>query len=158
MTVSYQIDADKPTQDTLLEALRRYCQCGYNSAGALVAPCPGHKALVAGDRWIIRLLFERHEAARLVAEEWCQSEPVRAAEPEPAPPTPTPTTGLCSCGHWDSLHYGWSDRQAGCFAPVIAPGQLLCRCSVFTAQNTPAGDGLVRVRYGNGWAFMRRET
>ncbi len=153
MTVWYGVAADKPTCDALLNAISRFCSCGRNNAGAVVAPCPSHAALAerAAPRkatWIERLLCERQRAAELVAEEWCQSDPVQTVEPQRTTPTPP---DQCTCGHWDSLHYGPFDRHSGCFAPW-------CRCSGFTtrSQSQPAGDDLVRVRYGNGFAWFRK--
>ena len=43
-----------------------------------------------------------------------------------------PMSGMCVCGHWDSLHHHGVGRQLpGCLAPASGPGQLRCRCGGF---------------------------
>jgi hypothetical protein len=53
----------------LLHALRAHCECHVDE-GRTVAPCAGHTMLARDQRAIDGLLFMRHMAAHLLAQEF----------------------------------------------------------------------------------------
>ncbi len=62
----------------LLQALNRHCACVTTARGALQSMCAPHRMLVDDERALNGLLFGRHIAARLRAEEF-------GSDPAPGP-------------------------------------------------------------------------
>ena len=63
----------------LLHALRAHCECHVDE-GRTVAPCAGHTMLARDQRAIDGLLFMRHMAAHLLAQEF-EVKPQPASSP-----------------------------------------------------------------------------
>jgi hypothetical protein len=47
----------------LVNALARFCSCGFGLMGVRLTTCPGHSALIADQRWLDGLVFEKRRCA-----------------------------------------------------------------------------------------------
>jgi hypothetical protein len=68
MTVPFPFDGDDTEKYALLNATGRHCTCPTNDDGYAAGTCPAHQLLTERST-VRRLIFERHESARLRREE-----------------------------------------------------------------------------------------